>query len=62
MLGELVCVDGMDPIQGEFSLSISGSRPSPTTVVASPIYRGPGPLPKCTREGIQQRPNLKGDN
>ena len=32
-------------------------------VVASSIYSGLGPLPpKCRREGIPQRPNLKGDN
>ena len=34
----------------------------PPTVVASPIYRGPGPLPKCRQEGIPQRPISKGDN
>ena len=28
--------------------------------VASPIYSGLGPLPKCWREGIPQRPDLKG--
>ena len=28
----------------------------PPTVVASPIYRGPGPLPNIEREGLQQRP------
>ena len=27
----------------------------------SPIYSGLGPLPKCWREGITQRPDLKGD-
>ena len=27
----------------------------------SPIYSGLGPLPKCWREGIPQRPDLKGD-
>ena len=30
-------------------------------VVASPIYSGLGPLPKYEREGIPQRPDLKGD-
>ena len=35
VLGE--CEDGMDLVQDEFP---------PPTVVASPIYRGPGPLPK----------------
>ena len=53
VLGELVCVSGPnDPFD---------PSPSPT-MVASPIYRGPGPVPKCRREGIQQRPNSKGDN
>ena len=32
----MVGLGGMDPVQDEF----------PPTVVASPIYRGPGPLPK----------------
>ena len=32
----VVALDGMGPIQGEL----------PAMVVASPIYRGPGPLPK----------------
>ena len=27
-----------------------------STVVASPIYRGPGPLPNIEQEGSQQRP------
>ena len=27
----------------------------------SPIYIGLGPLPKCWREGIPQRPDLKGN-
>ena len=31
------CEDGVDPIQDEL----------PPMVVASPIYRGPGPLPTC---------------
>ena len=36
VLGEFVCgLGGMDPVQDEM----------PTMVVASPIYRGPGPLP-----------------
>ena len=30
-------------------------------VVASPIYSGLGPLPKCWREGIQRWLDLKGD-
>ena len=33
----------------------------PSMVVASPIYSGLGTLPKYEREGITQRPNLKGD-
>ena len=40
----------MDPIQDELL----------STMVASPIYRGPGPLPNVRREGIPQRPSLKG--
>ena len=43
---------GMDPVQDEM----------PPTVVASPIYSGLGLLPKCRREGIPQRPILKGEN
>ena len=30
-------------------------------VVASPIYSGLGPLPKCWWEGIPQWPDMKGD-
>ena len=38
MLGELVCgLGGVDLVQDDIS---------PSTVVASPIYRGPDPLPK----------------
>ena len=37
-LGELVCgLGGMDPVPDQL----------PPMVVASPIYRGTGPLPKC---------------
>ena len=35
--GKVMCEDGMDLIQDEL----------PPMVVTSPIYRGPGPLPKC---------------
>ena len=47
------CVDELDLVQDEM----------PPTMVASPIYRGPGPLPNIEREGSQQwRANLKGDS
>ena len=51
-LGELVYEDGQnDPL---------GLNPLPPTVVASPIYRGPGPLPKYQAGRDPTMANLKG--
>ena len=41
MLGEYV--DGLDLVQDEMAEALFSLPP---TVVANPIYRGPGPLPK----------------
>ena len=49
MLGELVCgLGGVDSVQGEMDQA-KFKTPSLAMVVASPIYRGPGPLPKYLR-------------
>ena len=48
MLGE--CEDGMDPVQDEL----------PPMVVASPICRGPGPLPKYQAGRDPTTGNIKG--
>ena len=54
VLGELVVVlVTLDPPPPSLSVAM---------VAASPIYRGSGPLPKCRRESIPQRPSLKRDN
>ena len=37
------CEDGLDLVQDEMA---EAQLELPPTVVASPIYRGPGPLPK----------------
>ena len=54
-LGELVCVDGIDLIQYEL-----GRNQFSPTVVASPIYRGTGPLPKYQAGRDPTTSNLKG--
>ena len=45
---------GVAPLEGFVFESLS-------SVVASPIYSGLGPLPKYEREGIPQQRDLKGD-
>ena len=53
-LDELVCLRMVQMTRPRMSRSL-------TTVVSSPIYRGPGPLPKCLGRKGSQTDNLKGD-